>query len=75
MLPALRNILFRHWRLEILKLGTCAYLYSPGWNSDSRCETGQIADVNPFLMKLLGYSRKEFLGKALWEIRLDNPIG
>jgi len=30
--------------------------------------TGQITDVNPFLIELLGYSRGEFLGKMLWEI-------
>lgn len=28
--------------------------------------TGNIADVNPFLMDMLGYSRKDFIGKALW---------
>ena len=32
--------------------------------------TGRITDVNPCLMKLLGYSRGEFLGKRLWEIGL-----
>jgi diguanylate cyclase (GGDEF)-like protein/PAS domain S-box-containing protein len=31
-------------------------------------ETGQISDVNPFLIDMLGYSKKEFLGKRLWEI-------
>ena len=31
-------------------------------------ETGQIADVNPFLVKMLGYSHADFLGKKLWEI-------
>ena len=30
-------------------------------------ETGDIVDVNPFLIKLLGLSRA-FLGKKLWEI-------
>jgi len=30
--------------------------------------SGQITDVNPFLMTLLGYSRQELLGKKLWEI-------
>jgi len=30
--------------------------------------TGQIEDVNPSLIKLLGYSRVEFLGKNLWEV-------
>jgi len=31
-------------------------------------QTAQIEDVNPFLVKLLGYSHEEFLGKKLWEI-------
>jgi diguanylate cyclase (GGDEF)-like protein/PAS domain S-box-containing protein len=31
-------------------------------------ETGQIDDVNPFLIDKLGYSRKELVGKKLWEI-------
>ena len=30
--------------------------------------TGQITDVNPFLIELLGYSYEEFIGKSLWEI-------
>lgn len=30
--------------------------------------TGQIEDVNPFLIDMLGYSHAEFLGKKLWEI-------
>lgn len=31
-------------------------------------ESGQIEDVNPFLMRLLNYSHEEFLGKKLWEV-------
>jgi CRP/FNR family cyclic AMP-dependent transcriptional regulator len=30
--------------------------------------TGQITDVNPFLVNLLGYSYGEFIGTPLWEI-------
>jgi PAS domain S-box-containing protein len=30
--------------------------------------TGQIQDVNPFLLDLLGFSRAEYLGKKLWEV-------
>jgi len=30
--------------------------------------TGQIEDVNPYLIKMLGYSRGELLGKKLWEV-------
>jgi PAS domain S-box-containing protein len=33
-------------------------------------ETGQIADVNPFMCNLLDYTRVELLGKELWEIGL-----
>ena len=31
-------------------------------------ESGEITDVNPYLIDLLGYSRDEFMGKKLWEI-------
>jgi PAS domain S-box-containing protein len=31
-------------------------------------ETGQISDVNPFLIEMLGYSHEGLLGKKLWEI-------
>jgi len=31
-------------------------------------DTGDIADVNPFLIEMLGYSKEEFIGKKLWEI-------
>ena len=31
-------------------------------------ETGKISDVNPFLIKMLGYSHDHFLGRRLWEI-------
>jgi PAS domain S-box-containing protein len=30
--------------------------------------TGRITDVNPFLMKMLGYSCSELMNKQLWEI-------
>lgn len=30
--------------------------------------TGQILDVNPFLIKILGYSKDDFLGKMLWNL-------
>lgn len=36
--------------------------------------TGVINDANPFLVKMLGYSHKEFLGKQLWEIGLFRDI-
>jgi formate hydrogenlyase transcriptional activator len=31
-------------------------------------DTGEISDVNPFLVEMLGYSHEDFLGKKLWEI-------
>jgi PAS domain S-box-containing protein len=31
-------------------------------------KTGQIDDVNPYMMDMLHYSREEFLGMKLWEI-------
>ena len=37
-------------------------------------DTGQIVDVNPYLVELLGYPREEFLGKYLWDIGLFKDI-
>jgi diguanylate cyclase (GGDEF)-like protein/PAS domain S-box-containing protein len=31
-------------------------------------DTGRITDANPFLQDMLGYSKDELIGKALWEI-------
>ncbi|MBI5354071.1 MAG: PAS domain S-box protein [Chloroflexi bacterium] len=31
-------------------------------------ETGMIEDVNPYLIKMLGYSREEFIQRKLWEV-------
>jgi PAS domain S-box-containing protein len=31
-------------------------------------DSGEIQDVNPFLMEMLGFSKEEFVGKRLWEI-------
>ena len=36
--------------------------------------TGKITNVNPFLMKLLGFSKETFLEKAIWEIGLFKDI-
>lgn len=36
--------------------------------------SGQIVDVNPFLIDILGYSYEEFLGKELWEIGIFKDI-
>lgn len=37
-------------------------------------ESGMIDDVNPFLIELLGYSREQFLGKAIWELGFFKDI-
>jgi PAS domain S-box-containing protein len=37
-------------------------------------ETGMIVDVNPFLVKMLGYSHETFLGKAIWDIGFFRDI-
>ena len=31
-------------------------------------KTGEITDVNPFLLKMLGYPKQDLIGKTLWEI-------
>jgi len=36
--------------------------------------TGQIVEVNPFLIDLLGFSHEQFLGKKIWEIGLFKDI-
>ncbi len=37
-------------------------------------ETGMVVDVNPFLVEMLGYSREQFLGKRIWELRFFKDI-
>lgn len=37
-------------------------------------ETGEINDVNPFLVQLLGYSKEEFLEKKLWEVGIFKNV-
>jgi PAS domain S-box-containing protein len=36
--------------------------------------TGQVIDINPFLVELLGYEPKELLGKELWKIGVFKDI-
>jgi len=36
--------------------------------------TGMIADVNPFLIRLLGYSKEQFIKKTIWEIGFFKDI-
>ncbi|MBE0558457.1 MAG: PAS domain S-box protein, partial [Proteobacteria bacterium] len=37
-------------------------------------ETGEISDVNPFLVEMLGYSHEDFLGKKLWELGVFKDV-
>jgi len=37
-------------------------------------ENGKIMDVNPFLIALLGYSKEQFIEKAIWEIGFFKDI-
>ena len=37
-------------------------------------ESGDITDVNPFMVELLGYSREQCLGKKLWDMGLVRDV-
>jgi nitrogen fixation negative regulator NifL len=37
-------------------------------------DTGQIVDVNPYLLEMLGYTKKELVGKELWEIGVFKDV-
>ena len=37
-------------------------------------DTGKIMDVNPFLIKMLGYSKEQFVEKVIWEIGFFKDI-
>ena len=37
-------------------------------------DTGQIEDVNPFLIDMVGFTRQEILGKKLWELGMLKNI-
>jgi len=36
--------------------------------------TGRIMDVNPFLEEMLGYSKRDFINKKLWEVKAFTNI-
>lgn len=37
-------------------------------------DTGQIVDVNPYLIEMLGFSKDDFIGKELWQIGLFKDV-
>ena len=37
-------------------------------------ETGRIIDVNPYLVRLLGFSKEEFIEKEIWEIGVFRDV-
>ena len=37
-------------------------------------ETGKITNVNPYLVEILGYSKEQFIEKAIWEIGFFKDI-
>ena len=37
-------------------------------------DSGQIVDVNPFLIEMLAYSKEELMGKELWEIGVFRDV-
>jgi len=37
-------------------------------------DTGKIVDANPFILKMIGYTKKQIIGKALWEIGAFSDI-
>ncbi len=37
-------------------------------------ETGTVDDVNPYLIRRLGFTREQFLGKAIWELGFFRDI-
>ena len=37
-------------------------------------ETAQVTDANPFLLKVLGYSHEQLLGRKLWDIGLFQNV-
>ncbi len=37
-------------------------------------DSGQIVDVNPYLVEMLGYSHEKFMGKLLWDIGFSKNI-
>jgi PAS domain S-box-containing protein len=36
--------------------------------------SGQIVDVNPFLIEMLGYSKEDLMGKELWELGVFKDV-
>ena len=37
-------------------------------------KSGQIIDVNPYLMEMLGYTKEQFLEKKIWDLNASNNV-
>jgi PAS domain S-box-containing protein len=72
ILLAIEDITERHQAREILEVSETRYRRLFETAQDGiliiDADTGQISDVNPFLIQMLGYSHEDFLGRKLWEI-------
>ena len=79
-IPELKALLQQYTREELHLINASEFRYRRLFEAAREgilildAETGQILDVNPFLIEMLGYSKEEFLGKKLWEIGLFKDI-
>ncbi|MEI7433220.1 MAG: PAS domain S-box protein [Methanomicrobiales archaeon] len=66
------------WQIEALKVSETRYrrLFETAQDGILILDagSGQIVEVNPFLIDMLGFSREQFLGKKIWEIGLFKDI-
>jgi PAS domain S-box-containing protein len=72
ILLAIEDITERNQAREVLEVSETRYRRLFETAQDGilivDADTGQISDVNPFLIQMLGYSYEDFLGSKLWEI-------
>ena len=72
ILLAIEDITERNQAREVLEVSETRYRRLFETAQDGiliiDADTGQISDVNPFLIQMLGYSHEDFLGRKLWEI-------
>jgi len=72
ILLAIEDITERNQAREVLEVSETRYRRLFETAQDGiliiDADTGQISDVNPFLIQMLGYSHEDFSGRKLWEI-------